>query len=168
MYKALAPEWQEKAEALSVIYWQRNMFQYQRFGLPMSWRLVALEETSQEILKSSIPVPRSVHPAVWQRASGEKVLHVSPWQADGVAGQEGPEGDALLQELIEQMYAAMQPYWHDWKSTDMVIWDNWRFLHAAGGHEPGYPRNPWRTTIQGDYGLGSLLSEWRNPADAQA
>jgi taurine dioxygenase len=168
MYKALAPEWQAKSEALSVIYWQRNMFQYQRFGLPKSWRLVALEETSEKILEDSIAVPRSVHPAVWQRANGDKVLHVSPWQADGVAGDEGPEGDALLQELIEQMYAAMRPYWHDWKGTDMVIWDNWRFLHSAGGHEPGYPRNPWRTTIQGDYGLGSLLSEWRNPVNALA
>jgi taurine dioxygenase len=78
----------------------------------------------------------------------------------------GAEGVSLLTDLIEQMYAAMQPYWHDWKSTDMVIWDNWRFLHSAGGHDPRYERNPLRTTIQGDYGLGSLLSEWKNPAEA--
>ncbi|MBW8754790.1 MAG: TauD/TfdA family dioxygenase [Sphingomonadales bacterium] len=168
MYRALAPEWRANADTLSVIYYQHNMFHHQRFGLPRSWKLIQLEEVSTAILEASIPVPRSVHPAVWSRANGDKVLHVSPWQADGVAGLEGPEGDALLAELIEQMYAAMQPYWHDWKSTDMVIWDNWRFLHAAGGHEPGYPRNPLRTTIQGDYGLGSLLEEWTKPAHALA
>jgi taurine dioxygenase len=164
LYRALSPEWRAKAEAIAVIYYQHNMFHHQRFGLPKSWKLIQLEETSKRLLEASIPVPRSVHPAVWTRANGDKVLHVSPWQADGIAGHEGPEGDVLLEELIEQMYAVMQPYWHDWKSTDMVIWDNWRFIHAAGGHAPGYPRNPLRTTIQGDYGLGSLLDEWKNPA----
>jgi taurine dioxygenase len=168
MYKLLPPEWQAKTEALSVIYYQRNMFHHQRFGLPKSWKLIQLEETSTGLLEASIPVPRSVHPAVWTRANGDRVLHVSPWQADGIAGQEGSEGDALLTELIEQMYAVIQPYWHDWKSTDMVIWDNWRFLHSAGGHDPKFDRNPLRTTIQGDYGLGSLLEEWNKPADALA
>jgi taurine dioxygenase len=168
MYKLLPPEWQAKAEALSIIYYQRNMFHHQRFGLPKSWKLIQLEETSTGLLEASIPVPRSVHPAVWTRANGDKVLHVSPWQADGIAGQEGSEGDALLTELIEQMYAVIRPYWHDWKSTDMVIWDNWRFLHSAGGHDPKFDRNPLRTTIQGDYGLGSLLEEWNKPADALA
>jgi taurine dioxygenase len=168
IYAALSPEWRTKAEALSVVYYQHNMFHFQRFGLPKSWKLIQLEEVSTAMLEASLPIPRSVHPAVWQRRGGEKVLHVSPWQADGIAGHEGPEGDALLEDLIAQMYAAMQPYWHDWKSTDMVIWDNWRFVHSAGGHEPGYPRNPWRTTIQGDYGLGSLLSDWKSPAGALA
>lgn len=168
LYNSLSPEWRAKAEAISVIYYQRNMFHHQRFGLPKSWKLIQLEETSQGLLEASIPIPRSVHPAVWTRPNGDKVLHVSPWQADGVAGQEGPAGDALLTELIDRMYAVIHPYWHDWKSTDMVIWDNWRFLHSAGGHDPRYDRNPLRTTIQGDYGLGSLLEEWNKPADVPA
>jgi taurine dioxygenase len=168
MYRALSPEWQARAEAVSVIYYQRNMFHHQRFGLPRSWKLIQLEETSTDLLEKSIPIPRSVHPAVWRRANGDRVLHVSPWQADGVAGMEGDEGDALLAELIEQMYAAMRPYWHDWQSTDMVIWDNWRFLHAAGGHDPRYDRNPLRTTIQGDYGLGALLSDWEKRPEPAA
>lgn len=168
LYKALPAEWQARAEALSVIYYQHNMFHFQRFGLPESWKLIQLEETSTRLLEESLPIPRSVHPAVWTRANGDKVLHVSPWQADGLAGREGPEGDALLQALIDQMYAVIEPYWHDWKNTDMVIWDNWRFLHAAGGHDPRYDRNPLRTTIQGDYGLGALLAEWQNPAAALA
>jgi taurine dioxygenase len=168
MFQALSPEWQAKAEALSVIYYQHNMFHHQRFGLPKSWKLIELEETSLDLLEASLPIPRSVHPAVWERANGDKVLHVSPWQADGVAGRENAEGDALLAELIDRMYEAMQPYWHDWKSADMVIWDNWRFLHAAGGHDPRYDRNPLRTTIQGDYGLGSLLDEWQAKAETAA
>jgi taurine dioxygenase len=87
MYAALPAEWRAKAEALSVIYYQFNMFDQQRFGLPKSWKLIQLEETSIGLLEASKPIPRSVHPAVWQRANGDKVLHVSPWQADGLAGR---------------------------------------------------------------------------------
>lgn len=168
MYRALPPEWQARADAISVIYYQFNMFHHQRFGLPESWKLIQLEETSTGLLEASKPIPRSVHPAVWTRANGDKVLHVSPWQADGIAGMDPAEGDALLAELIDRMYGVIQPYWHDWKNTDMVVWDNWRFLHAAGGHDPRYRRNPLRTTIQGDYGLGSLLDDWKEPAAALA
>lgn len=168
MYRALPPEWRDKADALSVIYYQHNMHHFQRFGLPKTWRQIQLEEVATAILDASEGIPRSVHPAVWQRANGDKVLHVSPWQADGIAGREGAEGDALLEDLIQHMYAVMEPYWHDWKASDMVIWDNWRFLHAASGHDPQYPRKPLRTTIQGDYGLGALLEEWRAPAQATA
>ena len=53
----------------------------------------------------------------------------------------------------------MTPYRHAWKPTDMVIWDNWRFIHSVGGHPPRYPRQVQRTTINGDYGLGRFESE---------
>jgi taurine dioxygenase len=36
----------------------------------------------------------------------------------------------------------------------MVIWDNWRMLHAVEGCEPKYERWTMRSTIKGDYGLG--------------
>ena len=36
----------------------------------------------------------------------------------------------------------------------MVIWDNWRMLHAVEGNDPKYERQTQRTTIKGDYGLG--------------
>jgi taurine dioxygenase len=50
----------------------------------------------------------------------------------------------------------MKPYWHKWELTDMVLWDNWRFVHAASGNDPKYTRHLQRTTIEGDYGLGSF------------
>ena len=64
---------------------------------------------------------RSVHPAIWRRETGEKVLHVSPWQAAGIEGHEDPEGDAWLEELCQEMYAKMTPYHHSWKPTDMIV-----------------------------------------------
>lgn len=166
MYRALSPEWQARAESLSVIYYQYNMHDRQRFGMPKGWRLIQLQEAAEQLREASRDIPRAVHPAVWRRKTGEKVLHISPWQADGVAGMENAEGDALLEELIQQMYAAMKPYWHDWKPDDMLIWDNWRFLHSAGGYDPQYGRDVRRTTIMGDYGKGCLLEEWQDRAGA--
>lgn len=161
IYEALSPEWQTRAEEIDVIYWQANMNHRQRFGLPDDWRQLQLSEKSRELIEASLDIPRTVHPAVWQRRTGEKVLHVSPWQADGIAGMETSEGDALLEELIAQMHAAMTPYWHEWQPGDMAIWDNWRFVHSAGGFPPQYERKAKRTTIQGDYGLGCYEKDWK-------
>jgi taurine dioxygenase len=111
------------------------------------------------MLDATRNAPRSVHPAIWRRPTGEKVLHVSPWQAAGIVGMETPEGDVLLAELVAEMKAKMTPYFHRWKPTDMAIWDNWRFVHSASGNPPQYPRRMQRTTIKGDYGLGRLEVE---------
>ena len=91
-----------------------------------------------------------------QRRTGEKVLHVSPWMAEGIEGMETPEGEALLQAVSREIFALAKThsYFHAWKPTDMLIWDNWRVLHAVSGHDPKYPRRMQRTTIKGDYGLG--------------
>jgi taurine dioxygenase len=50
----------------------------------------------------------------------------------------------------------IQPYHHEWHETDMVLWDNWRVLHEACGSNPAEERVVHRTTIKGDYGLGSF------------
>ena len=168
IYPALPREWQEKAEAIDVVYWQYNMYHEQRFGMPKDFRLVRQAEASKQLFAASLDIPRTVHPAVWQRKSGEKVFHVSPWQADGIAGMEGPEGDALLEDVIQQMFKVIQPYWHDWGENQMVIWDNWRFVHSASGYQPHYARKALRTTIQGEYGLGCYRKDWTGRARAMA
>ena len=72
--------------------------------------------------------PRALHPAVWTRSSGEKVLHVSPWMAKGIEGREDADGDALLAAVCDEIVEAAKDlsYFHRWQPTDMVIWDNWR------------------------------------------
>ena len=52
------------------------------------------------------------------------------------------------------MIARIHPYLHQWKRTEMLIWDNWRMLHSVTGCDPKYSRRMQRTTIKGDYGLG--------------
>ena len=95
-----------------------------------------------------------MHPAVWTRATGEKVLHVGGWMAVGVEHHEDAEGDALLDAVCREINEKARGYWHDWKPTDFLIWDNWRMVHAVEGNDPKYERRTQRTTIKGDYGLG--------------
>jgi taurine dioxygenase len=97
---------------------------------------------------------------VWTRSSGEKVLHVSPWMAKGVEGQDQATADSLLGEISDEINDEINDkakglsYFHRWEPTDMVIWDNWRVLHSVSGSAPEYGRCMHRTTIAGDYGLG--------------
>ena len=59
----------------------------------------------------------------------------------------------------EDVDRVIEPYYHQWKPTDMIIWDNWRVLHMACGCDPKYDRIVHRTTIKGDYGLGRWETE---------
>ena len=67
---------------------------------------------------------------------------------------ENAEGDALYDAVVREFEAKVQPYFHQWTLDDMVIWDNWRMMHAVSGNSPGHARFLHRTTIKGDYGLG--------------
>ena len=162
IYNAVSPELRARFEDKQVLYHPGLMFMNQRFGMPKSYRVVSLPQAATTLLEQAEGAPRSVHPAIWTRDTGEKVLHVSPWQASALYGHEDPEGDALLETLCQAIYAGMTPYWHQWKPTDMIAWDNWRFLHAVSGNDPRYSRRMYRTTIQGDYGLGRFEDESRD------
>ena len=105
--------------------------------------------------------PRAIHPAVWTRSSGEKVLHVSPWMAKGIEGRDDAEADQLLTDICDEIVEAAKglSYFHLWEPTDMVIWDNWRCLHSVSGMPPDHTRCMHRTTIAGDYGLGRFETQ---------
>jgi len=154
LHQAISSQLRTAFEELDILYQVGLMMMRQRFGMPRSYRVIHVEPASLEMLAQSEGAPRAVHPAIWQRSSGEKVLHVSPWQAAGIEGHEDAEGDALLEALCREIYAKMRPYWHSWKPTDMLIWDNWRFIHCVSGHDPRYSRRVHRASIEGDYGLG--------------
>jgi taurine dioxygenase len=166
LYGAISPELRAKFEAANILYHPHMLFMNQRFGAAKDFKIIKLSEVLSNLLEQTKDAPRSVHPAIWTRGSGEKVLHVSPWQAAGIEGHEDPEGDALLEELCQEIYASMTPYIHRWKPTDMIIWDNWRFIHSVSGHPPEYTRRMHRTTIAGDYGHGRFENGYENSETA--
>ncbi len=156
LYHAVSPTLRAKFENVKIIYHAYLMYMNQRFGMPKNRKWIKLGEGLARTIEARQATARSLHPAIWRRKSGESVLHVSPWQAAGIEGRENEEGNALLEELCEEIYAKMKPYWHKWSMTDMVLWDNWRMIHSASGNDPKYGRHLQRTTIEGDYGLGSM------------
>ena len=62
--------------------------------------------------------------------------------------------DRLLTEVWAEVTRVMRAYFHSWRPSDMLIWDNTRVLHQACGCDPADERVMHRTTIKGDYGLG--------------
>jgi taurine dioxygenase len=156
LYKALPADLRARIEGHNILYRMNVVMKDFHFGAPEDYRCLSENPHAEPVMKEAEGVPRSVHPAVWTRASGENVLHVSPWMAEGIEGDETPEGNALLDAVCRAIFTEAKEfaYWHQWKPTDMVIWDNWRVLHGVSGHDPQYGRRMQRTTIKGDYGLG--------------
>lgn len=154
LYKAISADLRNRFEDLKIIYDAKLMFMNQRFGVPANQYWESISDDAAAIIERCEGVKRAVHPAVWQRESGERVLHVSPWQAAGIWQQENAKGDALLEALCDEIYSKMTPYWHDWKMSDMVLWDNWRYIHSVSGNDPTHDRHMQRATIEGDYGHG--------------
>jgi taurine dioxygenase len=164
LYADMDPALRARIEGQYVIYTVNTLFSDMRFGLPPGFRQVVPEspEFIRSIREYSDSLPRAVHPAVWTRKTGEKVLHVSGQHSVGIAGQETPEGDALLQAVCQEIIAKAKPYFHAWKPGDMVLWDNWRMLHGVSGIHPEHTRKVQRTTITGDYGLGLWETEFQS------
>lgn len=156
LYNALSPELREKIEGRNILYRMNVIMDNLRFGRPEGFQVRGEKPAAEAVMEAAKGTPRAIHPAVWTRATGEKVLHVSPWMAEGIEGDETPEGDALLHAVCQEIFALGEKhsYFHKWEPTDMLIWDNWRVLHSVSGNDPQYGRRMQRTTIKGDYGLG--------------
>ncbi|MCW1429857.1 TauD/TfdA dioxygenase family protein [Novosphingobium sp. JCM 18896] len=152
IWRDMDPAIRAKAETLEVLYNLDLRYTHQKFGLPKTFRELRPHDIDMEAMIAS--KPRSIHPAVWTRDSGEKVFHMTPYGCQGLVGDESPAAFALLSEIWDEAMRVIKPYYHQWHATDMVIWDNWRVLHEACGCNPNEERIVHRTTIKGDYGLG--------------
>lgn len=157
IYRDLPAHVRQKIENANLLYTLDLSYSKQRFGLPKNFRQIQAKDSETAELAKTFP--RAIHPAVWTRKTGEKVVHLSPYGARGIEGNETPEGDALLTQVWDEIERTIKPYFHQWKPTDMLVWDNWRMLHQACGCDPKYNRVMHRTTIKGDYGLG----RWETP-----
>ncbi|MCB2077642.1 MAG: TauD/TfdA family dioxygenase [Novosphingobium sp.] len=150
----LPQDLRDRIDGLNVLYSYQPDLTKARFG-DRADRLIQMSELFRKGMDHPSVQVRAVHPMVYEQAgSGRKILHVSPWFADGIEGMENEEGDALLAEVISYVISPDLMYFHKWREGDMVLWDNWRMLHCATGVPPGETRIMRRTTIVGDYGLG--------------
>jgi taurine dioxygenase len=152
LYKAMDPAILARIDGLNAIYTLDVRLTQMRFG--KNFRTFTDAPFMIGNITEAAIFPRAMHPMIWTRPGGEKVVHFCGFSAVGIEHHEDPEGDALFEEAIQELYRKVNPYWHDWSPTDLVIWDNARILHAVEGCDPQYERRMQRTTLKGDYGLG--------------
>jgi taurine dioxygenase len=154
IYKDFDPALRDKIEGINVIYTLDTRLTKMRFG--RTFKDFGESPGVSPTVEEAKTFPRAMHPAVWTRRTGEKVMHIGPWMSVGLEHHEDAEGETLYEAVCQEVNrkANANSYWHDWEPTDMVIWDNWRMLHAVEGNDPKYERQTQRTTIKGDYGLG--------------
>jgi taurine dioxygenase len=157
-YESLPEPLKAEIEGRHVVYAMDLNVSHMRFGRPGDVELVDGAASYLSILKREFQFPRVLHPLVYEQAeTGRKVLHVSPWFAQGILECGGPAGEQLLHEVVNHCIDPANAYFHQWRADDMVLWDNWRTLHCATGIDPAATRRMQRTTIAGDYSLGSTL-----------
>lgn len=156
-YDTLPEDLKRRIEGLEVAYRWSMDFTAQRFGATPGLRILRMDPRAAKLMQRPEGHAVVIHPMVFEQAeTGRKVLNVSPWFALGIEGMEGPEGDALLAEVVAHATSESTAYFHKWDMDDMALFDNWRMMHCALGVPEGMDRHMQRTTIAGDYGRGRL------------
>ena len=156
LYQAFPKDLLARIEGRNILYTLATQYSQMIFGKPADMKIIRPKPMNEEFNKQAAAMPRAIHPAVWTRDSGEKVLHVSAYMSAGIEGAEDAAGNALLEEVAQTInrLAKQCSYHHRWKHSEMIVWDNWRMLHTVSGNSPAESRTMHRTTIKGDYGLG--------------
>jgi len=160
LYRAFPQDLRDRIEAREIAYSLSTQYDQLRFGRPKRYEVIEPKPTTEQFKAQAASMSRAIHPAVWTRPTGEKVLHVSNYMAEEIVGMDNAEGDALLEDVCQTInrLAETCSYHHKWNEGDMVVWDNTRMLHCVSGSRPEDLRIMYRTTIAGDYGLG----RWEN------
>ncbi len=159
-YATLADDLKEAIEKLDIVYQFILDPAESPYGAKLPVRRLKMGEFERTVtphLKTKYPPV--VHPMVFvDPGTGHKVLNVSPYGALYIHGHQDALGHALLERVIDHLVSC-PAYFHSWKSSDMVLWDNWRMAHCVTPAAPDEVRIMQRSTIKGDYGLGRKLEQ---------
>jgi alpha-ketoglutarate-dependent 2,4-dichlorophenoxyacetate dioxygenase len=112
-----------------------------------SRRLLGFTDFSAEEQARFQPVRQRLvrtHPS-----TGRKSVYLSSHAGD-ILGWPRPEALSLLRDLTEMATQREFVYSHEWRTHDLVIWDNRRTMHRARPFPAEEPRDMRRTTLQGD------------------
>ena len=81
--------------------------------------------------------------------SGRRSLYLSA-HAGAIIGMPIAEARILLKDLTEHATQPAFVYAHQWRTWDVVMWDNRQMMHRARRYDETQPRDMRRTTIAGD------------------
>jgi len=155
----LPDDLRQEAEGMRVLYHLSPDSTTSRFSYCQGARTLHVPERIRQMQRRALAeFPVVSHPAVLVHPhSGRKILNIGPLHAIGIEGRENPEGDALLRRLVACSVELGERYYHKWQRNDVVVWDNWRFLHSAEGTPVDVRRKLYRSGIAGSYGLGRAV-----------
>ncbi|HYW17190.1 MAG TPA: TauD/TfdA family dioxygenase [Allosphingosinicella sp.] len=147
LYRRIDPSLRQAIEPCRVDYALDLSLHGLRFGRPAGFRIENGDSAAGAARPPAQP-QRASHPAVRAVAGLGKILHLSPWMATGIHGcsDEGTLLEAVAQDIIR--VSESEGYFHDWKLSDLLVWDNLRMLHASSGFDPADTRIMYRTTIK--------------------
>ena len=109
-------------------------------------KLMGLSDANKERVPNAVlhPIVRT-HPE-----NGRKSIYINPIRIEGIVGMDHREALPLLEELLEHATAARFQYRHEWRSGDLVMWDNRCLLHKANGdYDMEQTRYLYRVMLQG-------------------
>lgn len=117
-------------------------------------RVVASERRpdANEQYTKQLSDPDVLHPLFRTHpVTGKKALFVSQRFTIGIEGMSEAEADPILDFLFEHQTKPEFVYYHHWKDSDLVMWDNRCVIHrATGGYTYPDVRLMHRTVIAGD------------------
>lgn len=95
--------------------------------------------------------PEVVHPLVrTHEDNGSKAIYFNPNRTDRIVGMERAESDALLDWVYETITRDKYRYDHEWRTGDLLIWDNRCLIHSVNVDFPiGQTRLHQRILLQG-------------------
>ena len=95
--------------------------------------------------------PPGVHPLVHRhRENGRRALYLNPVRMESIVGMPDEEALALIAQLMRHATQKEYEYRHQWRSGDMVIWDNRSVMHQANpDYDMSERRFLYRLMLQG-------------------
>ena len=139
-YDNLPDDLKQRAATLKA----RHRFNYSQIQeTDESSRKPLTEEQKAELVGAVHPVVRT-HPD-----SGRKALYVNPGFTDSIEGVAENESRALLDAFFKYATDPDVVYRHQWKTNDLVFWDNRCLMHHATPYPENSIRHMLRTTVEG-------------------
>jgi len=110
-------------------------------------KLMGLSEANRQRVPDAVQHPLvRTHPE-----NGRRSIYLNPIRTEGIVGMEESEALGLLEQLLAHATQPQFEYRHQWRSGDMVMWDNRCLLHKANGdYDMKQTRYLYRIMLKGD------------------
>lgn len=113
-------------------------------------------DDAMALARKAADLPAVIHPVVRVHPeTGRPNLFVNPGFTTHVVGLSRIESDGLLAMLYAHSTQPEMVYRHQWRTGDLVIWDNRCTMHYAVDDYDTAPRRVRRVTLRGDAPRGA-------------